>query len=304
MSTDLQPILESPIFANLFNEIVPRSTPEKWLRKQRVLVGESSTVCAELLFSEEPQAVLPKSAIKIYRYKTSNEEGTRDALDGKPLSVEGPAYNIITKAVLKTIEITEKVPLLGQFGFEKISYPKDALHEVITNAVIHRDYSIKDDIHIRIFDNRVEVQSPGILPGHVTVENILDERFARNPKIVRLLNKFPDAPNKDIGEGLNTTFQAMRKLKLKQPKIEQKANSVLVKLFHEPLASYEELIADYLRRNSEINNSKAREVCREGSENKIKRTFERMIKAAIIERIPDRRGVSIAYRLTSENVAD
>jgi len=38
-----------------------------------------------------------------------------------------------------------------------------------------------DDVHVRVFDNRVEVESPGRLPAHVTPENILEERFARNP---------------------------------------------------------------------------------------------------------------------------
>ena len=57
---------------------------------------------------------------------------------------------------------------------------------IITNAVLHRDYSITTDIQIRIFDNRVEVESPGKLPGHVTVNNILSAQSARNPKIVRL----------------------------------------------------------------------------------------------------------------------
>ena len=62
---------------------------------------------------------------------------------------------------------------------------------------------------MRVFDNRVEVESPGILPGQVTVKNILDEQFARNGMLVRLVNKFPDPPNKDVGEGLNTAFKAM-----------------------------------------------------------------------------------------------
>ena len=104
----------------------------------------------------------------------------------KPIAIEGNAYNQIYNAVDKVKQIAEEIPTLGTTGFEKISYPTEAIHEVVTNAVIHRDYSIKDDIHIRIFDNRIEIASPGTLPGHVTVSNILEERAARNPKIVRI----------------------------------------------------------------------------------------------------------------------
>jgi ATP-dependent DNA helicase RecG len=47
-------------------------------------------------------------------------------------------------------------------------------------------------------------------------QTALNEQSARNPKIVRLINKFPDPPNKDVGDGLNTAFEAMKKLRLRK----------------------------------------------------------------------------------------
>jgi ATP-dependent DNA helicase RecG len=171
-----------------------------------------------------------------------------------------------------------------------------ALHEIITNAVIHRDYSIADDIHIRIFDNRIEIENPGKLPAHITPSNILEERFSRNGTIVRLINKFPNPPNQDVGEGLNTAFEAMQKMRLKDPVIEVNENSVIVYLKHEPLASPEEIVIDYLQQYDFINNSIARDICHIGSENVVKRVFERLIDRDIIERIPGLKGKSSAYR--------
>ena len=104
---------------------------------------------------------------------------------------------------------------------EAVQYPEVTLHEIITNAVLHRDYSVADDVHVRVFDNRIEVESPGRLPAHITPENILTERFSRNGNLVRWINKFPDPPNKDVGEGLRTAFAAMNQLKLKEPEIDQ-----------------------------------------------------------------------------------
>jgi Putative ATP-dependent DNA helicase recG C-terminal len=80
--------------------------------------------------------------------------------------------------------------------------------------VLHRDYSHQTDVQIRIYDDRIEVESPCRFPGHVTALNVLTEQFARNPKLVRLINKFPDPPNKDVGEGLNTAFAAMRRSRI------------------------------------------------------------------------------------------
>src|SRR5205085_4118300 len=130
-------------------------------------------------------------------------------------------------------------------------------HEIVTNAVLHRDYSIAADVQIRIFDDRIEIESPGKFPGHVTVNNVLNEQFARNPKIVRLINKFPNAPNKDVGEGLNTAFEAMERLRLKEPEIEEQAHSVVVHIRHTPLASPHEAVMSYQESNPEITNRKA-----------------------------------------------
>jgi ATP-dependent DNA helicase RecG len=134
-----------------------------------------------------------------------------------PQSIEGPAYDLIKRSVNQTVLKVEGIQKLGPTGLEPVKYPFEALHEIVTNAILHRDYGILSDVQIRIFDNRVEVESPGLLPGHVTTANILDEQFARNGVLVRLVNKFPEPPNKDVGEGLNTAFQAMHRLRLKPP---------------------------------------------------------------------------------------
>jgi len=149
---------------------------------------------------------------------------------------------------------------------------------------------------VRVFDNRVEVESPGRLPAHVTVENILEERFARNGTIVRLLNKYPNPPNKDVGEGLNTAFAAMTKLGLKEPKIENKENSVLVKIRHESLASPEELILSYLEEHESIKNKQARELCHIHADYIIKEIFKQLVERDLIEKVPGTRTSSTAYR--------
>jgi ATP-dependent DNA helicase RecG len=195
----------------LLNQI-PSAEPEIWLASQLVLENEKPTVAGALLFADEPQAMLPKrSAVKIFRYQTVEEGVNREVLSFDPLTIEGPIYDLIDKAVAATKEIVESIKKIGGGGLQEISYPDETLHEILTNAILHRDYSIATDAQVRIYDDRVEVESPGRLPGHVTIANVLDEQFARNPKIVRLINKFPNPPNKDVGEGLNTAFQAMRR---------------------------------------------------------------------------------------------
>jgi len=298
VNADQRVITNSTVILEFMLEVVPTAEPDAWLRKQQIIQGEKPTVAGIVLFAEEPQAVLPKRCgIKVYRYKTTAAEGTRDTLAEVPISIEGYAYEQIRAAVHKTADIIESVRVNGPEGLESAKYPITALHEIITNAVLHRDYSIADDIHIRIFDNRVEVISPGTLPAHITPENILAERFARNAAIVRLINKFPDPPNKDVGEGLNTAFLAMREMKLKPPVIEQAGGSVKVILRHEPLATPEEIILFHLQSNARITNRIARDLCFIGSENKMKGILQRLVKKGVIELVPGNTRYSAAYRL-------
>jgi ATP-dependent DNA helicase RecG len=251
--------------------VVPTGEPEAWLRKQHLINNDKPTVAATLLFSDEPQAALPKrSAIKIYRYKTKADEGERNTLAFDPISIEGCLYKLIYEAVSKTKEIIEGIKKISETGLIEVSYPDETLHEIITNAVLHRDYSMASDIQIRVYDNRIEIQSPGKLPGHVTVQNILNEQAARNPKLVRLINKFKNPPNKDVGEGLNTAFTAMTTLKLKEPEIVETNTSVIVHIRHAPLASPQQAVEDYLSNHDEITNSIARDLTGIRSENTMK----------------------------------
>jgi ATP-dependent DNA helicase RecG len=290
-------IIESEITKNFIKEVVPTTTPEAWLKKQNLIKDTRPTVGGVLLFSEEPQAILQKHCgIKIYRYKTREIEGFRDALAEQPITVEGCLYHQINESVKITKEIAESISLIGTGVIEKTNYPHETLHEILTNAVLHRDYSIKDDIHIRIFDNRIEVQSPGRLPAHITTKNILDERFARNGTIVRIINKFPNPPNKDVGEGLNTAFAKMRDLGLKNPTFIEAENYFLVVINHEPLASAVDTIMDYLEKVPSIKNAKAREITNIKTDFRMKSIFREMEKAGKIERVPGTNTSSTAWK--------
>jgi ATP-dependent DNA helicase RecG len=152
------------------------------------------------------------------------------------------------------------------------------------------------DVQVRIFDNRVEIESPGRLPGHVTVQNITKTQFARNPKIIRLINKFPDPPNKDVGEGLNTAFEAMGKLRLKPPVIQEMEGSVQITLHHESLASPEQIVLEYLKSEPEITNAIGRDLTGIKSENSMKGVFYKLREAGELEQTPKIKGKKPSWR--------
>lgn len=156
--------------------------------------------------------------------------------------------------------------------------------------MIHRDYSISDDTQILIYNNRIEILSPGRLPGYVTVENILDARYARNSKIVRTLNRYK--------EGLNTTFQKMKEWGLKPPEIIEEKNYVKIVLPHIPLAAPTEAILNFLASNDKITNQQARDITGIKSENLVKVEFYKLRDEKLLERVPELKGPKSAWQLT------
>lgn len=295
-------VTNSVVIIDFLLSVFPSAEPEEFLSKQDVIVDGFPTVASILLFDELPQAPLAKrSSIKILRYRTKDDEGSRETLAFDPLTIEGPAYNLIYEAVDKTKSLVEEIQKVTPMGMVSISYPQEALHEIVTNAVLHRDYSIQTDIQIRIFDNRIEIESPGRLPGHVTVETITKTQAARNPKIVRLINKFKNPPNKDAGEGMKTAFDSMHRLRLKKPEIFEKEQSVLVILRHEPLGSPEQLVMEYLSRpgHEEITNGIARDLTGIRSENTMKEVFYKLAEAKQIERVEGKQGNKAAWKKCS-----
>ncbi|QQC56513.1 cell filamentation protein Fic [Streptococcus dysgalactiae] len=136
-------------------------------------------------------------------------------------------------------------------------YPEFAWFEGIVNAVTHRNYSIFGDyIRIMMFDDRLEIHSPGKLPNIVTVENIKHERFSRNPRIARTLTEFGWV--REMNEGVKRIYSEMESYFLHEPKYTELGNKVVLTLennivsrqlrvadrIHEDIDSYTDLSED------------------------------------------------------------
>lgn len=249
-----------------------------------------------LLFSENPSAILPKQcAIRIARYDTTDEDPERDDLTADIFSIEKPIYHQINEAYEKIIEIFEKVHVWTLDGLRPISYPKETIWELLVNAVLHRDYSISDNILIGIFNDRIEIKSPGRLPGFVKVTNILDNRFSRNSKLVRLLSRYPSSPNKDLGEGINTAFQKMRAIRKKEPQIVEDGNFVKVTIKHELNQPPEDVVMQFVEKFGQISNRQARDLTGIRNTSTISSLFSRMREKGLLQKNDSSSTVNVTW---------
>ena len=109
-------------------------------------------------------------------------------------------------------------------------YPLAVAREAVVNAVAHRDYSVRGDgIRLLMFSDRMEIYSPGRLPGHVTLENLVSERFSRNEVIVQVLSDLGFIER--LGYGIDRMIAAMQEADLPAPRFEETAAGFRVTMF-------------------------------------------------------------------------
>lgn len=229
--------------------------------------GELQPVrAAVLLFAEEPGGLLAaqqtRADVRVFHYRGNRiEPGAVPNLLKPPKTISGPIPQQIAQASIAVLDELAAGLTLAASGFKTVHrYPERVIKEAITNAVIHRDYRMNRDILIRVFDNRIEIESPGLFPGTITPANVGKAgSFARNPLIARNLREFPEPPNVDAGEGVRMMFAEMRTANLFPPffsEIRDTAQaSVLVTLRNEERPPVWEQVSDWIDRHGFLGNS-------------------------------------------------
>lgn len=295
-------IVESDELITFLQSVHPKSDPLEFALNQNLIDNREwhPRVASALLFAVAPSGFIPKKcSAKITRYETAEDDPERDHL-AEQHTIEGPIYRAIYDTVGKVQEVMSAVEVWTAEGLKNLEYPPEAVWETVVNAYIHRDYSISDDIQVLVYDNRIEILSPGTLPGYVTVDNILEARYSRNPKLVRTLARYPEPPNKDLGEGLNTTFQKMKEWGFKAPTITVEGNYVKVSLPHARLAAPTAAIMEFLGFHDQVTNRQARELTGIRSENLVKVEFYKLRDEGLIERVAGLAGPKSAWQLTKK----
>jgi len=150
------------------------------------------TNAAVLLFGATPQRWFPQAYVRILRFLGSTRgTGSRLTLEeSSEHRVEGPIPTVITRAQKIIEDLIPRRRSLGEDGRFVTTpiVPRDAWLEGLVNAVVHRSYSLGGDhIRVEIYDDRVEIESPGRFPGLADPRRPLQiSRFARNPRIARV----------------------------------------------------------------------------------------------------------------------
>ncbi|HEX2913153.1 MAG TPA: ATP-binding protein [Chloroflexia bacterium] len=161
------------------------------------------TVTAMLLFGQRPQRFLPQASVKLARFRGSDVDGL--IVDRK--EIFGTLDRLIEDtARFVTNNMRVQARIEGLYREDLPEYPLVAVREAVTNALAHRDYAITGQkVVVRMFDDRLEVESPGGLAGPVTLETLGQKRYSRNPLLTRLMYEMR------LVEEMGTGIRRMRK---------------------------------------------------------------------------------------------
>ncbi|MBC7259634.1 MAG: DeoR family transcriptional regulator [Chloroflexi bacterium] len=204
-------------------------TPEQTLLLRGCLAERDGalvpTYAGILLFGKHPERFCRNSEIIAVRYlgDAMDDEFVReDIRDTLPEQIRRAEAFLVS-------HMRRGVRINGLARDEETEYPLKAVREAIVNAVAHRDYTIRgDSIRIAMFSNRIEFYSPGRLPGHVTLQNIVSERFSRNEVIVQVLSDLGFIER--LGYGIDRMIRLMLERGLPAPEFEETANGFKVTL--------------------------------------------------------------------------
>ena len=200
-----------------------RKSPEEYLRENKEFIStkggkEEVSTAAMLLFGKNPKHYFPRARIRFVRYEGTEAKVGAEMNVIKDVVFEGRVLQVIEKALeFVRSQIKERTYLGADTRFvTEPEYPEFAWKELIVNAVAHRDYSIKGtDIQIKMFDDRLTVESPGTLPGIVRLNNMRHVHFSRNPKIAQFLHEYEYV--QEFGEGVDRLYEVMETAGLPQP---------------------------------------------------------------------------------------
>lgn len=285
----------------------PRSSvlpKDRLLQQIGALTAERTpTVSGLLLFGKEPQFFMPQSRATFVKFADTTPRGPEGSFGyGRREEFVGPLPTIIDRA-WRVIweEMDKRAVVRGLQRQEETEYPTAPVREALVNAVAHRDYRLTGrGIEIRMYTDRLEVTSPGGLPAHITLDNIVEEHYSRNPRIVNGLYQWGYI--EELGLGVDRMFEDMLNAGHEPPKFDATTYRFSVTLYNkkDPLRAAaaqpgqmnerQMKAIEYLQRNGAITNREYRDLCPHVGAESLRLDLADLVDKGVILKIGDKRG--------------
>lgn len=194
------------------------ASDEQILKSRRFMRDGCLTVAGLLLFGVRPSLFLPQARLRVLRFDGVKMETGESLNVTKDVTLDASIPKIVDEAFSLVGGMLREFQFLDSNGkFQTVpEYPEFAWFEGLVNAVTHRDYAYAGDyIRVSMYDDRLEIASPGRLPNTVTLDNMRETRYSRNPRIARTLVEFGWV--RELNEGVKRIYTEMQKMLLNDP---------------------------------------------------------------------------------------
>lgn len=192
-------------------------------------IGPRVLTAAAILFAEDPTATVAGARVQAIRREGIGPEGgpVRERTE-----IRGPLRRTVDEVLSFVRRNTTRYEVVsGAYRTEITEYPETAVREAVLNALAHRDYRLAGaTVDLTIWDDRLELRSPGPLPGHITDRNIREEHYSRNPRIMRVLKTLRLV--EEYGEGVDRMIDEMTARLMDPPTFTSTDVSVTVTLWN------------------------------------------------------------------------
>jgi ATP-dependent DNA helicase RecG len=260
------------------------------------------TIAGLLLFAKNPQQFVPQSSMVFVKFIGTEPRGDGGLPGyGRREEIGGPLARVIEntwKVLLEEIRVGAVVK--GLEREDVTEYPLFAVREALVNAVCHRDYRLKGRrIEIRMFSDRMEVISPGGLPGFITIDNLVEEHFSRNPRLVSGL--FQWGYIEELGLGIDRMIEEMTLAGHAPPRFIATPYSFTVTLSNvkerRALPAWEKTMNErqaraltYLREHGQITNREYQQLCPNISTETLRLDLVDLVERGVVMRIGAKKG--------------
>ena len=206
---------------------------ERLMENLKLFKDPCPTLAGLLLFGKHPERFRPQFVVKAVAF-AGTDIGGDEYLDSE--DIHGPMHVVFKNGLAfmkRNLRKVQKGRSFNTLGILEI--PEVCLEEAYVNSLIHRDYFVDSSVRLFVFDDRVEIASPGSLPNSVTTENIkLGIQVVRNPILVSFAGRI-GIPYRGIGSGIVRIIRECRKARLPEPEFaDDKAGRLFKVTFRRP----------------------------------------------------------------------
>ena len=200
------------------------------LRNLKCMAGDDLTVAGALLFGHQPQRMLPTARMEFAHYE--GIAAGEIILNRKTIEGRLPQQLEQMESLLR-LHLRDAGIIRGFKPEVQTELPLEMLRESLTNALVHRDYSLSAPVRVFLFEDRLEIRSPGPLPNSVTVENVrAGIHVERNPIILSLMSKLGLMTR--LGTGIVRIFRLAAERGLPEPELAETSTEFVVTLYRMP----------------------------------------------------------------------